>query len=193
VSAAGHTATGTNRSYTRKVVGLGLLACAGLSAGSYLLGVRPAIARLADRAAAEEELHARQAAADKAVADLAVARARLAAARRELDALPLRLEPAAAVNRRLNQLAEAAAAAGVTLNEVQPHPPVDGPHYQTVLIRVGGTGGYPACAAFLHAVRDRFPDTSVRLFEAQNPTPDRDRNVAGFRLDLAWHAAPAAK
>ena len=187
--------SGGQRAYTWRVCGLGVLACAALSAGSYLLGVRPALGRQAERVAAEQDLKDHLAQAERAAADLVAVRRRLVVAGEELAALPLRLEPASGVNRRLNELAQVAAAAGVTLNEVQPQPAVDGPHYQTVPIRVAGTGSYPACAAFLHALRARFPDTSVRAFEAVNPAAARTGNVATFRVELAWHteaAAPAA-
>ena len=189
MSAQAKPTSGGQRSYTWKVAGVGVLVCAGLSAGSYLSGLRPVLGRQAERVAAEQDLQGRLVRADRASADLVAVRRRLVTANEELAALPLRLEPASAVNRRLNELAQVAAAAGVTLNEVQPQAAVDGPHYQTVPIRVTGTGSYPACAAFLHALRARFPDTSVRAFEAHNPSVARTSNVATFRVELAWHTA----
>lgn len=178
--------------YARRVAGVGVVACAAATAGSYLLGVRPALARMAERDAAAQDLQDRKAHGHQVAADLAGVRRRLTVAKGELAGLPLRLEPASAVNRRLNELAEVAAVAGVTLDEVRPQSPVDGPHYRTVPIRAAGTGGYPACAAFLHALRERFPDTTVLSFEAQNPKPDRQNNVAVFRVELAWHTVPPA-
>ena len=185
--------SGDPRSYNVRAVALAALACGALSAGSYLVGIRPAVARVAERDAARQEATDRQAEARRVAGELAAARRRLADARDELAVLPLRLEPASAVNRRLNELARVAAAAGVTLDGVQPQPPIDGPHYQTVPIRVAGTGTYPACAAFLHTVRARFPDTSVRSFELQNTRPARDGNTAAFEVELAWHTVAAGK
>lgn len=176
-----------------QVTAAGVTACLAATAGGYVLGVSPALDHLTERRANLDELATRRQKAIDLRADAAAAAKRLVDARREVADLPLRLEPASAVNRRLNRLAEAAAAAGVALNEMQPQPAADGRHYQTVPIRVAGTGSYPACAAFLHALRAQFPDTAVRSVDATNAAPGRTGNVATFRLELDWHTAPATK
>lgn len=174
-----------------QTVGAAVAVCAAVTAGGYCLGVSPAIEHLAEHQAKLDDLADRRAKASALRADLSAARRRLEQTNRAVADLPLRLEPAAALNGRLHRLAEAATAAGVSLNEMQPQPPIDGAHYQTVPVKVSGGGTYPACAAFLHVLRTDFPDTAVRTIEASNPAPGRDGNAVAFRLDLAWHTTLA--
>jgi Tfp pilus assembly protein PilO len=174
-----------------RTAGVVAAVCAAVTAAGYGLGISPTVEHLAEHRARLDELAARRDAGARLRADLAAVRRRLDQTTRAVADLPLRLEPAAALNGRLHRLAEAATAAGVTLDEMQPQPAVDGPHYQTVPVRVAGGGTYPACAAFLHALRADFPDTAVRAIEATNPSPARDGNAVVFRLDLAWHTMPA--
>jgi Tfp pilus assembly protein PilO len=169
------------------------LACAAITAVGYLLGVHPALAARADNAALEAELAQRQSTAAGVSSQLAAVRHRLEQTRRDVAALPLRLEPATAINRRLNRLAESAQAAGVVVHELQPSAVMDGPHYQTVPIRLAGSGTYPACAGFLHQLRTQFPDVTIRSFEAANPTVTRDQNSGAFRIELEWHTTPGLR
>ncbi|QOV92044.1 type 4a pilus biogenesis protein PilO [Humisphaera borealis] len=181
------------RSYSRKAIAIGITVCVAISAGGYFVGIAPALAGLVERRGQERELADRKTRSAELATELRDTRQRLVAANKELAELPLRLEPASAVNRRINLLAGVAGEAKVTLNEIQPQSAVDGQHYQTVPIRVVGAGSYPACAAFLHALRERFPDTTVQSFDLQNAAPSRDANVATFRMELAWHTSPAGK
>ena len=181
------------RSYSRKVMAFGFGACLAISAGGYFVGIAPALAGLVERRGQERELADRRVRSADLTAELRDTRRRLAAANKDLADLPLRLEPASAVNRRINLLAGVAGEAKVTLNEIQPQSAVDGQHYQTVPIRVAGSGSYPACATFLHELRERFPDTTVQSFDLQNASPSREGNVATFRMELAWHTSPAGK
>lgn len=176
-----------------QVIGYTTAACLGISVAGYFLGIAPAIANVSERQAEMEELANRRQQVASGKTDLANTRRRLDEAKRDVAELPLRLEPASAVNTRLNRVAEAAAAAGVNLNEMQPQPAVDSQHYQTVPIRVTGSGTYSACAAFLHAMRTQFPDTAVQGIDMQNSSPGKDGNIANFRLDLEWHTTPARK
>src|SRR4051812_11888621 len=176
-----------------QVVAWSVAVCLGISAAGYFLGIAPAIAHVSERNADLAELANRQQQAVQAKKDLITTRKRIEEARKEVEELPLRLEPATVVNSRLNRVAEAASAAGVTLNEMQPQTAVDSQHYQTVPIRVTGAGSYPAVAAFLHTLRTQFPDTAVVLIDAQNPSPGKENNVATFRLDLEWHTTPVRK
>ena len=175
------------------IIATGAAVCLAASAGGYLLGVRPAIAAIAAENAVNADLAEKQRQTDDAARKLQSTRNRLAEANRAVAALPLRLEPAAAANLRLNRLAEVAQASGVLIDVMQPQAVVDGPHYQTVPIRVAGNGPYQACAAFLHAVRAQFPDVTIQSFEAINGSPGRGANNASFRIDLAWHTTPARK
>jgi len=168
-------------------------ACGLMTAGAWLFGVDPALAKRDAAAADQTELTDRRQKAKSLADNLATARRQLADTTREVDALPLRLEPAAAVNARLARLAHVAGETGLGVDEIQPGPPVDGPFYQTVPIRVSGTGTYPTCAAFLHQLRRQFPDTAVKSFDCINPSPARDRPQATYRLELVWYTAPVRK
>lgn len=177
------------RQYSRKVAGVSLAVCLGVSVAGYFIGIAPALAGLVERRSQERELAVRRQRVTDLQAELLDHRKRLILARKELADLPLRLEPPSAVNRRISLLTEVAGEAKVTLNEIQPLAAVDGQHYQTVPIRVAGAGGYPQCAAFLHKLRERFPDTTIRSFDLQNPNPSADSMAATFRMELAWHTS----
>lgn len=168
-------------------------ACGLMTAGAWFFGVDPAMAKRDAAAADFAELDDRQHKAKGLADNLATARRQLADTNRQVDALPLRLEPAAAVNARLSRLAHAAWETGLGVDEIQPGPAADGPFYQTVPIRVSGTGTYPTCAAFLHQLRMQFPDTAVRSFDCINPSPARDKPMATYRLELVWYTAPVRK
>ena len=124
-----------------------------------------------DAALAEQaEFDARQQKQHDLDRSLAATHRQLEKTRKDVAGLPLQLESASAVNRRLARLADLAGETGVVLDEVQPSPAVDGASlYQTVPIRIAGSGSYPACAMFLHRLRDRFPDTAVKSFDCSNP------------------------
>src|SRR3954469_19594990 len=83
-------------------------ACGLMTAAAWLFGVDPAMARRDAAATDQAELADRRQKA-KALSDsLATARRHLADTTRDVDPLPLRLEPAAAVNARLSRLARVA-------------------------------------------------------------------------------------
>jgi len=185
--------TAEQRAYSRKLAGISLAVCGVISSIGYYVGIAPALAGLVERRAQENDLADRRHNVSRLATEILETRQQLAAAKKDLASLPLRLEPASAVNRRINWLASVAGESGVTLDEIQPQPAIDGPHYQTVPIRVAGSGEFPACAAFLHVLRERFPDTSVRSFDIQNAQPNPDKNVAAFRIELDWHTTPVAR
>src|SRR3954452_19010138 len=94
-----------------QVISWSAAVCIGISAGGYFLGIAPAIAHVSERNADLAELANRQEQATQAKKDLITTRKRIEQAKKEVEELPLRLEPAAVVNGRLNRLAEAASAA----------------------------------------------------------------------------------
>ena len=181
------------KSNSWQIYATGVAVCAAVSAGAYLAGIEPALARRAEAAANTAELQTRRENAAQLAGTLAATRRKLAETNRELAGLTLRLESAATLNSRLARLSDLAIEAGLTLDEVQPGTPADGAHYQTVPIRIVGAGTYPACAAFLRRLRERFPDTSVRSFELASSNPlrhgGRDPIPAVFRVELTWHTA----
>lgn len=173
-----------------KTYAAGAFVCAALSAGAYLVGVRPAMAR-------HEATETRQAdlkAARQKAANLAGTRnstlAQLAETNKAVQNLPLRLEPVSSVNQRLLRLTDLATKECLlTIDEMRSGAAVDGADYQTVPILIAGSGTYPACAKFLHRLRTVFPDTAVRSFETTNNSASPDTPAATFQFDLVWHAS----
>ena len=176
-----------------RIYATGAVVCAALSGVAYAVGIKSAQAEYAAHQADLAELEARRRKASALGRDLAAAHVALEKTLREVDALPLRLEPATAINSRLSLLDQLCNDTVLRIDERRPGPAVDAPHYQTVTINLVGSGTYPACAAFLHELRRRFPDTAVRSFESSNPTPGRDESTGTFRFELVWYTAPVAK
>ena len=173
-----------------QVYATGAIICAALTAAAYVLGIQSAQAEYAAHQADLTELKSRQRKASALGADLAEAHAVLEKTLREVSQLPLRLEPATAINRRLSELNSLCEDSALSMDERRPGPPVQHPHYQTVTINLVGTGTYPDCATFLHELRKRFPDTAVRSFESSNPSPGRNQSRGTFRFELVWYTAP---
>ncbi len=162
------------------------LACLALSAGGYLLGVGPAMARAARAASDRAELADRRKQTGELSAAATAARADLVATRDALAALPLKLEPASAVNQRLAKLTDMAGESNLSVAEIRPGALVEGRDFDSIPIAIAGTGSYPNCAAFLHRLHDRFPDTAVRSFRAGQGDAN---GAASFSVDLVWHTA----
>ncbi len=179
-----------------RIYAVGAAVCLSLSAGGYLLGIRPALAAHDRSEANRAELDAqRQKAADLALILSATQRA-LTTTESQVADLSVRLQPTSTLNDRLARLADAAAAAGLTVQEMQPGAataPGRDAIYLSLPIRMSGTGTYPASAAFLHALHESFPDTSVQTLECANASNGRDASARTFRFDLAWHAANDAR
>jgi hypothetical protein len=176
-----------------QVYATGAVICAALTAAAYVLGIQSAQAEYAAHQADVTELKARQRKASALGADLAEAHGMLERTMREVSQLPLRLEPATAINRRLSELGSLCEDSALSMDERRPGSAVEHPHYQTVTINLVGTGTYPACAKFLHELRRRFPDTAVRSFESSNPSPGRNQSTGNFRFELVWYTAPVAR
>jgi hypothetical protein len=77
----------------------------------------------------------------------------------------------------------------LTIDEMRPDVVSEGRDYKTVPIYIAGNGTYPACAAFLHGLRKRFPDMAVMSFDTTNNSASGDAPAATFHFVLAWHAA----
>lgn len=173
-----------------RVYAVGVLVCAGLTAGAYVLGVEPALARQAEQESLLADLDTRQARIAALNGSAERARRDLAAARQAMADLPLHLLPADRINQRLAQLTDLAGEVALTLHEVRPGSTAAAADYQTVSIHVAGVGTYPACAAFLHRLHRDFPDTAVQSFTTAGTGTD---GTAEFRFDLTWHTAPLPK
>jgi Tfp pilus assembly protein PilO len=167
----------------------GVAVCAAMSAGVYFFGFRPAARKHRQFEARQHDANERRQQAANLAGQLNTARAQLAAVNEALVRQTLRLEPSNTLNHRLSRLNELAEASGLTIDEMNSADVEEGTDYQTIPIHIAGNGTYPACAKFLHELRQTFPDMAVRSFETNSNMPSPDVPAATFRYHLAWHAA----
>ena len=118
-------------------------------------------------------------------------RARLAEIQASLAKEKIRLESARNINQRIAKLTSLAAGTGLSVNEVLPGATTRGERFDTVPVRMNGTGSYPMCVAFLCKLSSTFPDTSVGSFELAG-NPQKPGSPAEFHVDLIWHAEAEA-
>ena len=176
----------------------GAVVCAFLSAAAYGVGVRPAARRHDEQVARQAELRAAKHKANNLAGQLNTARADLARVNDTIARSSLRLEPVTQVNQRLARLtalADGIKPVKLTIDEMRPSTVAEGPDYKTVPIYIAGNGTYSACAAFLHGLRESFPDMAVVSFDTINNTPSTDGPPspeppsATFQFTLACNAA----
>lgn len=167
--------------------------CAAITLVVWFTVLSPALRQRDARIAKSNELVARRHKAGEVAGSLSAVRKKTETVESALQQTAMRLEPATLVNDRLARLTELANECGLSVDEVQPGQTTDGPHYQSVALKLAGSGNYPACARFLHRLHDTFPDTGVRGMDTSNNSPNPVVPVVSFRLDLVWHAAPLAQ
>ena len=103
----------------------------------------------------------------------------------------LQLQPAAQINRRIAQVSDLAAKAGLKIDDIAPGTAVRGAQYDMIPIRLAGQGTYLKCVGFLSRLREALPDTGVSALELWSDPTDPD-DAASFRFDFLWHAAPGS-
>jgi Tfp pilus assembly protein PilO len=162
------------------------VACAGLTVGAYAVGVRPILAQRQHESAQREALQDKRATASDLSGKATDLERELTAAKEVLARTPVRLQPATLVNERLVALARLATECGLALDEVRPGNPTDATHYQTVPIRIVGSGSYPSCATFLRNLRKTFGDMGIRTFNAANVGAVSATPSANFQAELVW-------
>jgi hypothetical protein len=119
-------------------------------------------------------------AAEKAIASLA--------------ARPLMLEPATAVNTRLQAITDLAAATGVRVDTIEAGRPDDFGKYAIILIQLTARGPYVRVQAFLQALHEKMPDVEVASMELSGRSSDGPGGGAGLgmMLKMRWHTAGSA-
>jgi Tfp pilus assembly protein PilO len=162
------------------------VACAALTVGAYAIGVRPLLEERAHEAEQRQTLDERRGTASDLATALADVQRDLERAKQELAQTPVRLQPATLVNQRLAAIARVATDCQVALDEMRPGSAADSTHFQTVPIRIVGSGRYPACARFLRELRRTFGDMGVRKFTTTNTTPAALEPTAAFQAELVW-------
>ena len=177
----------------RKVIDTGgAAACAVALLLFYAIGIRPLLHHRNDVIVARATLmHQRQraAAAKALVRDLTGQVERAQAA---MEANPLRLESVGRINHRLARIDSLAGARGLELRDVQPGRVAQSNGYQTVPLRITGTGSYQNCMQFLHDLHQTFRDTAVTGFRLSGSPQDGKSQTISFDFDLRWYASDSA-
>lgn len=172
---------------TWQVYAAGIAACTALAAGTWFTLVGPTLAQLQKDDAVHLELADRHQKAADLNASLVSTRRQLATAKETLAHSTLKLQPASDLNARLARLTDLATSCGLTIDEMRPGALAELSKFQTLPVHMAGTGTYPACAKFLHTLRQSYPDTGVEALEATNQNPTPQGSVATFRFDLVWY------
>jgi hypothetical protein len=186
-------ATGANAAGKRgrmwHVDAAALTLCVALSVALYSGGLVPLMRDHDQTLARQADLKARREEASSLAASVARVRSQLLGVREAVDRTPLKLQPSRHVNTRLAELTDLATAHGLQIEHIEPAPSRRTGRYEIVPLKLAGVGRYPTCVAFLHKLREGFPDTVIAGFELSgNPTaPGSGR----FELELHWFATPS--
>ena len=161
--------------------------CLGLTVAAYALGVQPLMERRDRQEVLRQDLQTRRQAASDLASSLADVQNQLSTAKQALAKTSIRLQPAVLVNQRLEAIARLATECGVALDEMHPGTPADSRHYQTVPIRIVGSGRYPACTMFLRKLRGTFGDMGIRSFQTGSSGNTPAQPTALFQAELVWY------
>ena len=115
----------------------------------------------------------------------------LAGVRQELDASQLILQTSDFRNEHLAQLTNLAELNGLNVEGLQTTDVIHNDHYDMVPIQMTGFGRFPDCAAFLHQLNSKYPDTGVKSFELKGK-PGPNPADSFFRFNMVWYASPLA-
>jgi Tfp pilus assembly protein PilO len=173
-----------------KINAVGVAALMAMSALAYLCGVRPLLDRHDLAVRQKTELSAARIKSADTQRAWAKMQQELADAQNALAAAPLRLQPVAALNQRLALVSDLAIQGGAGFDDVQPGKSTEGTRFDSLPIRITGTGSYTAFTALLHRLRQEFPDLGVTMFDIAGSA----QNGAGeshFTVDLLWYTSPA--
>ncbi|HWE93455.1 MAG TPA: type 4a pilus biogenesis protein PilO [Tepidisphaeraceae bacterium] len=170
-----------------KIHASGIAACAALGTGAWFALVGPTLAQRDKDDVSRHQLSERHQKAADLNAALAATRRQVEAANASLSQATIKLQPASDLNSRLTKLTDLATRCGLTIDEMRPGVLSDSSRFQTLPVHMAGTGTYPACAKFLHTLRQSYPDTGVESLEAANSNPAPQGSDATFRFDLVWY------
>ena len=161
-------------------------ACAALTAGLWFTVVQPGMVEQDHRVELRNQLSSRRQKAEELNSNLVSAKAQLAALQGELTASPLHLSPESKINQRLAAINELATENGLVFQQIKPGSASDASHFKILPIHVEGTGTYPTCTAFLHALRESFPDTAVATLDAAAQPGSASSGIV-FHMELNWY------
>lgn len=170
--------------------GCAVAVLAALSAGWFLLGVRPLMTEKQRAGAlADQALEFRE-----RIHDRVVKRDDRDAKRRgieqELAAMTIRLRPASAVNAQLAEMTRLAETHRIVVERIEPGKPIDTPLAVRVPMKLAGRGSSPDAIRFLAALRATFPDIAVEGFDVTSRAGEVD---AALQFDCVWYADRASE
>ena len=155
----------------------------------HVIGTRPMMRRQDDLAAQTAHVNAQRQNVTMLGNRASVLRGKLTAVRTTLrDYVPIQLQPASRINRRIAKLTDLAVRNGLSVDEIRPGETVRSAQHTMVPIHLRGSGAYPTWSAFLHQLTETFQDTSVDSFELSGH-PGSPSKPATFQIDLVWHAS----
>ena len=168
---------------------IGAVICVAFSLAFYLAGVRPLLQHHSARAEARMQYSAQRGESRRLSILLNDLESRRTEARKMLEESPLRLQTVSRANHRIAEMTGLATESGMILKEIQPRRLLAGTRYDVLPIWLSGSGDYPNCVAFLHRLREAFPDTGVISLELTgNPIDPADSGA--FQALLEWYIAP---
>jgi Tfp pilus assembly protein PilO len=165
----------------------GIAVCLLLTAAAGWLGFAPIWQRHATFLQQQLDLQSKK--QDNTAVEMALkaTEKRLALTQSQLEQIPLHLQPSARLNQRLASITDLAAQNNLKIEDIAPGSTARGKRYDAINIHVAGEGSYPACAAFLHHLKQSMPDMGMQdLHLTSEGTADA---AAKFTFDLQWFAA----
>ena len=169
---------------------VGVMICLLAATLIYLLAIAPLIRRNAQYMAQQQHLEQQRSESAKLIVLLADLRSQIEKVHRQLQAVPLRLESASTINKRLARLTDLAHECKLKINRIEPGNMVRGARYGTVPIILTGTGTYRSCTHFIHKLHERFGDTGIKSFDLTG-SPGSSSPAVRCEFRLAWHTAPS--
>ncbi len=170
----------------------GIAACLLASLMGYMMLVHPLLQQRAVAAGMQHEMDTRQQKAGELESSVAAAKERLTAARQELAASVVQLEPATHINKRIAGVTGFFSHCELHIDDVQTGRVSNGPQYDLVPITLLGRGGYRQCVQLLHGLCAKYPDMSVMRIELSG-NPGQPADAGKFRFELFWYAAPSGR
>lgn len=158
---------------------------------AYLVGLRPLVVSYGEVLVQKSTLLSQQSRVGQLKKSRESLSSMLAGVRQELEASQLTLQTSDFRNEHLAQLTNLAELNGLNVDGLQTTDVKHNDHYDMVPILMTGFGRFPDCAAFLHQLNSKYPDTGVKSFELKGKPGPKPAD-SFFRFNMVWYASPLA-
>lgn len=169
----------------RQVDAAGVAAILGITALSYVLALRPAVAARRERTEMAQRLEAETLANRTVAARVNEMQTTLREEREGMAAYPIRLTTMPSMNDRISDVVDLARECGLQVRSTEPGQLERATIYGVVGVRLEGKGGYRACVQFLHRLNTDFSDMGVRSISLISQ-PQSPYSEPFFNLQLLW-------